>query len=97
MKYYGFLYKGRNRSYNHDNCTAFNDKYAALKEANNLWDSDPDLQIARLLVVLRVEDCSEEITGSNYAFFQFTNSQSCREFVKNESKIVWSESIVASQ
>ena len=90
MKYYGFLYAGMGRTYNYESSTPFDSEYEALKEANKSWDADPNLQIARLLVVLRVEECGDPNVDLKYAFFQFTNSNSCRMFIENKEKVVWS-------
>lgn len=84
MKYYGYIYKGPMLNYKFGE-QAFSSPYEALNYANQQWQNNPDLQVARLLVVKK-DDCVENV----YAFFQFTSYNACVEFIKNNTDIVWS-------
>lgn len=67
----------------------FDNPYEALKFINTKWDLRPDPYVARLLVV--IEKNYEQI-AARYAFFQFTDSQSCDRFINNKEEIQWSNS-----
>lgn len=91
MKYRGYIYEGCAKVHYDDSVRAFEDPYDALVYANEKWSRNPDLQIARVLTVVRTGDSAEEECGEKYAFFQFTDSRSCKEFSAAKSEIVWSE------
>ena len=91
MNYYGFTYKGQNASYViNKNSTTFDNPYNALKCANDLWNTNPDNQISRLLVIIKGKPCANTTHVLEYAFFQFTNSKACEQFISIEHEIVWS-------
>lgn len=90
MKYYGTVYKGNIDIYDAREMQEFVNPYAALKAANCEWDSDPEKQIGRVLLVLRASDSNDETVVDDKAYFQFTDSKSCIMFIKNKSEIVWS-------
>ena len=89
-KYYGFIYNGINATYDFENGMFFKNPFEALKNANNEWNSNPDYQIPRLLVVIELEDIDHSTPLFRYAFFQFTNSKSCENFIIDQNKIIWS-------
>jgi len=90
-KYYGFIYSGINAKYDFENGLFFKNPFEALKNANNKWDSKPDYQIPRLLVVIELEDIRCNTPLFRYAFFQFTNSKACEQFIFNQTDIKWSD------
>lgn len=85
MKYYGFIYEGNIEKYNVASTGSFDTPFDALAEANKKWDSYPDFQIARLLLVLKGDEAL-----NNYAYFQFTSSSACKKFILGKENIVWS-------
>ena len=85
MKYYGFIYEGNIEKYNATLTEGFDTPFDALAEANKKWDSYPEFQIARLLVVLKDDE-----SLNNYAYFQFTSSSACKKFLSGKENIVWS-------
>jgi len=90
MNYYGFLYAGKNASYEADETiTSFDNPFDALTVANKSWDENPANQIARLLVLVETGKSKDSI-ASRYAFFQFTNSNSCKKFIDDRTEIIWS-------
>lgn len=90
IKYYGFPYQGRGAIYNTEKELFFNNPYNALKNANDKWNVNPDFQIARLLVVVALNTSNDNISLIQYAFFQFTNSKSCENFIVTQNEIIWS-------
>ena len=92
MKYFGAVYLGNIDAYNTQELRAYDDPYQALLKANDEWNADPEKQIARLLIVLRKSEESDEIIIEDKAYFQFTDSDACKAFVENKSKIKWSTS-----
>ena len=52
MKYYGSIYKGIVGKYDTKDLQGYDNPYDALIHANLSWDTDPELQIPRLLIVL---------------------------------------------
>ncbi len=92
MKYYGSVYLGNIDIYNMQELKEFDDPYQALDRANSEWNADPEKQIARLLIVFRKSETSDEISTANNAYFQFTDSNACKMFIKNKSEIKWSKS-----
>lgn len=90
IKYYGFPYQGRGATYNTGKELFFDNPYNALKNANEKWNANPDFQIARLLVVVALDTSQDNISLIQYAFFQFTNSKSCENFIIDQDKIIWS-------
>ena len=90
IKYYGFPYQGRGAIYNTEKELFFDNPYNALKNANNKWNANPDFQIARLLVVVALDTSQDNISLIRYAFFQFTNSKSCENFIVTQNNIIWS-------
>lgn len=89
MKYCGITYNEffPNKQYAHNDFT-HDDAYEALKEANKKWNSIPDNNIGRLLVVILQNELNQD--EETYAFFQFTDSNACELFVKKREKIAWS-------
>lgn len=89
MKYCGITYNELfpNKQYTCDNFN-YDNAYTALKEANKKWNSIPDNNIGRLLVVIEQSESNQN--EKMYAFFQFTDSNACELFVKKREKIVWS-------
>lgn len=90
IKYYGFTYEGKGSNYRLEKETCFDTPYDALKNANDKWNSNPDFQIARLLVIISLDTSQDNLSLLKYAFFQFTNSESCKKFIINQNKIIWS-------
>ena len=88
VKYCGFPYQGRYAIYNTEKELFFDNPYNALKNANAKWDANRDFQIARLLVVVAVDTANTSLI--QYAFFQFTNSKACKNFITSKTDIVWS-------
>lgn len=92
MNYYGFVYGGRNASYIFDGLSlSFDNPFDALKHANEKWNANPDYQIARLLVVVVLDKLNNNSSSLKYAFFQFTDSTACEQFVSKQNNIIWSE------
>ena len=56
MKYYGSIYKGIVGKYDTKDLQGYDNPYDALIHANHSWDTDPELQIPRLLIVLEETD-----------------------------------------
>ena len=93
MKYYGFGYKGEIGKYDVEDLHAYDSPYQALLEASRKWDNAPDPYERRLLVVLGSIDSKNAGEKSNqYAFFQFTDAESCMDFIKSQKKIKWVDS-----
>lgn len=90
MKYYGSIYKGCAAKYNTQELQGFDTPYDALRCANNTWDSDPNLQIPRLLIVFEVSDTAGDADIQREAYFQFKDSGSCSTFIKDAQPIIWS-------
>ncbi|MCD7727221.1 MAG: hypothetical protein LUH57_02610 [Ruminococcus sp.] len=90
MKYFGTAYLGNIDAYDMKKLSIYNDPYEALTMANSEWDSDPEKQIARLLIVLRKGETPKESVNEDKAYFQFTDSQACKQFVESKKEIVWS-------
>ena len=86
MKYYGFIYEGNVDKYATNSEEYFDSPYKALFDANRKWEHSPDLQIPRLLLVIKREG-----TDNLYAYFQFTNFSACQEFISNQKEIHWSD------
>jgi hypothetical protein len=89
MKFYGTVYKGLHHDYNINGLQAYNNPYDALIAANAEWTADPHKQIARLLTVIQISDETGAKTLTSKAFFQFTDSRACIEFVRKQSVIKW--------
>lgn len=89
MKYYGSIYKGFCGKYIVSELQEYSSPYDALKAANNEWNSDPEKQMARLLVVFRKSEGADEDPDMD-AYFQFSDSKSCREFADKQCTIEWS-------
>lgn len=87
MKYYGAPYEGLPGKYDLSKLQAFENPYEALEYANRKWDSIPNSQIPRLLVVI-TDDYLSNTEGM--AFFQFTDAKVCANFVADREKIIWS-------
>lgn len=87
MPYYGSAYKGCAGVYDLSKLQAFDDPYHALDYANKKWNSIPDNDIARLLVVV-TDDYESNTHGM--AFFQFTDSAACKKFIDGNKSIKWS-------
>lgn len=92
MTYYGAAYNGMGASYDVSKMQQFTTPHAALDAANKAWDNDPEKQIARLLVVIRIDGQSGTMCEKDKAFFGFTDSASCRCFVSKQDEIKWSTS-----
>ena len=92
VKYYGFPYQGKGSIYSIENESFFGTPYMALKNANDKWDATPDHQISRLLTVIVQEITNGERPHLNYAFFQFSDSNACEQFISEQDTIKWSES-----
>lgn len=90
MKYYGSVYKGNIDIYDVKGLQECESAYAALKIANCEWNSDPEKEIARVLVVIRASDSSDESVTDDKAYFQFVDSNSCDLFIEHKREIVWS-------
>lgn len=90
-KYYGFIYQGLGAIYNTEKELLFDNPYDALKNANDKWSDVNNYQIARLLVVLEQETINGETLPLKYAFFQFTDSKACEQFVLIQTVIKWSD------
>ena len=91
VQYYGFVYEGKCAPYNVKKETqVFSDPYKALKYANDMWNSNPEYQVARLLLVLKLESTEDSNVSFNTAFFQFTNSKACESFIIKQKEIIWS-------
>lgn len=88
MKYYGSPYEGCVGVYDLSKLSAFDDPYSALDCANQKWNSIPDNDIARFLVVV-TDDYESNVHGM--AFFQFTDSLACKKFIENSEVIRWSK------
>lgn len=89
-KYCGMIYKSEESEreiangkveYYHD------DAYGALCCANNKWNSMPDPEDGRLLIVAKSAATS---SGKNIAFFQFKSDKSCKDFINARENIKWS-------
>ena len=91
--YYGFIYQGKNAKYPvAEKVGAFENKYDALEFANSEWDKNPELQVPRLLTVIQIEKSFEKnLATPKYAFFQFADSASCKQFIAGQERIVWSD------
>ena len=89
MTYYGAAYNGMGAVYDVSKMRKFATPFAALDAANKAWDNDPEKQVARLLVIIRIDEQSE---AKDTAFFGFTYSASCRQFAANQGEIKWSTS-----
>ena len=91
MKYYSTTYKGREHKYDITILSEYQDPYLALKSANTEWSKKAE-DIGRLLIVFRKpEGIDDDIKKKDRAFFQFTNSASCMQFINGKGKIAWSE------
>ena len=88
MRYYGSIYRGFVGKYDILKMQEYSNPYDALRAANAEWDATPDLQISRLLVVFGKTATTDEV--SKEAFFQFTDSKSCKAFINDQHKIEWS-------
>lgn len=88
MVYYSSVYEGLTGKYNLLKMKEYINPYDALRAANDEWDANPDPQIRRLLVVFEKDASTDEI--SREAYFQFTDSKSCKSFINNQCKIIWS-------
>lgn len=91
MKHCGFVYMGNVAVYRIEEKNTHDNPYDALDEANREWSSDPEKQVARLLVVVRACD-SNENSAKDKAFFGFTDAKACKLFCKRKSEIIWSNS-----
>ena len=88
MGYYSSIYKGFTGKYDLLKMQEYSNPYEALKAANDEWDANPDFQIPRLLVIFEKNASINET--SRYAYFQFTDSKSCKLFINDQRKIIWS-------
>ena len=87
MTYYGAAYNGMGAVYDVSKMQMFATPFAALDAANKAWDNDPEKQVARLLVVIRIDEQSKT---KDTAFFGFTDSASCSRFAAKQDEIKWS-------
>ena len=90
-KYFGLPYQGIGAIYNIEKELFFNNPYDELKNANDKWSNVNNYQIARLLVVLEQEIINGETLPLKYAFFQFTDSKACEQFILIQDVIEWSD------
>lgn len=94
MKYYGAPYGGIAGKYDLTGLRAFENPYEALASANHQWDSIPDNDISRLLVVIADGYVSDE---ESMAFFQFTDAKACASFIADKEEIIWSTADMHNQ
>lgn len=91
-KYSGEIYEGiacERKNANHN--FLFNSPYDALENANRVWDSNPELQIPRLLAVCEKTTYTNGDQSIKFAFFQFKDSKSCLEYISQNTVIKWSD------